>query len=158
VLNANDKLRKTAQAAIKAFPNVLPFEYEEEKTGEERVARLKRIAEIWSEAGRIENYRPRPAPDGKGMLIGLENPMASDPDVLAVAQHWVRMNEQLGLLAWISDSFEGLKVSSKLALNEAIARAKKVDRSDLYDAPHWTDDTMDLCQSVVAGVAAIVAR
>jgi hypothetical protein len=157
VLNPNEKLRNTAQAAIQAFPNALPFEYEEEKTSQERVAWLKRIAEIWSEAGRIENYRATPARDGTGTLIGLENPTASDPDVVATAHRSAQMNEKFGLLVWISDSFEGRNVSSKLALNEAIARAKKLDRSDLYDVPHGTDDTTDLDQSVVVGVAAIVA-
>jgi hypothetical protein len=122
------------------------------------VARLKRTAEIWAEAGKIENYRATPAQDGTGMLIGLENPTASDPDVVATAQRSARMNEQLGLLAWIYDSFESRKISSKLAVNEAVARPKKLDRSDLFDVPHGTNHTLDLDQSVVAGVAAIVAR
>ena len=155
VLNSDEKLRVKAQDAIQAFPQALPFEYEEEKSAEARVNSLARTAEIWSQAGKADNYKASPAPDGTGTLITLESPTASDPDVVATAQQSARMNDQLTLLNWICDSFEKGKVSERLPLAEALERARKIDRADLFKHAHGEDYTLDLDQSVVAGVAAI---
>jgi hypothetical protein len=157
VVTADDKLREAAHKAIQSFPDVLPFDYEEESGNDERVASLKRTAEIWCEVGKIENYRATSAPDGSGTVITVENPTAADPDVVEAAQRSARMNERFGVVMWVSDSLEKQIVSPKLPLNEAIERAKALDRRDLYAAPHNSMD-MNMDQSVVAGVAAVVAR
>jgi hypothetical protein len=158
VLSANLHLREAAQAAIQAFRGAPTFDYEEEKSDPERLAHLTRTAEIWSELGKHENYTATPAPDGSGTLIQLESPTASDPDVVEATQRSARMGEQFTLLSWISDSLEARQVSAKLPIENAITHAKALDRQDLYDTPHNTDSTLDFDQSVVAGVAAVIAR
>jgi hypothetical protein len=62
VLNSDETLGTAAQKAIQAFPDVLPFEYEEEKQDREHVASLARTAEIWSHIGDIETYSASRAP------------------------------------------------------------------------------------------------
>jgi hypothetical protein len=155
VLNSDESLRSAAQTAILAFPEALPFELEEEKQDGGRVADLRRTAEIWAEVGRIENYSATPAPDGRGTLIALENPRSSEPDIVATAQRSERMNEQMGLLNWIYDSFERRTVSEKRPLQQALDQAHRLDRDDLFTAAHGEDHTVDMDQSLVAGVAAI---
>jgi hypothetical protein len=155
VLNSDEKLRGKAQNAIQAFPRELPFEYEEEKSNAARVKSLGRTAEIWSQAGKADNYTASPSPDGKGTLIGLENPTASDPDVVATVERSAKLNAQLTLLNWIHDSFEKRNISDRLPLAEALERARKIDRARLFENSHGKDHTLDLDQSVVAGVAAI---
>src|SRR5258708_40236793 len=65
------------------------------------------------------------------------------------------MNEQYTLLNWILDSFEKGKISDRLQLPEALERARKIDRADLFTRAHGEDHQIDLDQSVVVGTAAI---
>jgi hypothetical protein len=99
VINANEALRTKAQNAIRAFPEALAFDVEEEKADVEHVVAKRRTAEIWSEWGKLENYRATPAPDGSGTYVQLENPHQTVPDVVAVTEHSARMNERLGTFA-----------------------------------------------------------
>jgi hypothetical protein len=73
VLNSDETLGTAAQKAIQAFPDVLPFEYEEEKQDREHVASLARTAEIWSHIGDIETYSASRAPGGSGIIIQHNN-------------------------------------------------------------------------------------
>ena len=157
VLNSDEQLRTAAQEAIQSFPDALPFEFEEEKQHGERVASLARTAEIWSHIGNIETYSASAAPEGSGIIIRHENPTASDPDVVAVAEHSARLNEQLRLLNWVMESFEQQNVSDRLSVTDALAYARKLDRSDLFTTAHGQVHAADRTQSAVAGVAAIVA-
>ena len=157
VLNSNEALGTAAQKAIQAFPDVLPFEYEEEKQDREHVASLARTAEIWSHIGDIETYSASPAPGGSGIIIRHDNPTASDPDVVAVAERSVRMNEHLRLLNWVMESFEQQKVSDRLSVSDALTYARQLDRKELFKTPHGQDHAVDHTQSAVAGVAAIAA-
>jgi hypothetical protein len=158
VIGGEEPLRDAAQAAIKAFPENLPLNFEEEANDPKHMADLRRTAEIWSEVGELEHYATRPAPDGSGVVIELQGPSAAAPDVVAVRARQARMNNQLELLLWTDRSLEGRAVSESLELAEAARRAKALDRGDLFDIPHdtATPDSMD--QGAVAGVAAIVLR
>jgi hypothetical protein len=128
VISADEQLRTEAQAAITAFPDTLAFEIEEEKTVTELVARKRRTAEIWSGWGKLENYRATPAPDGSGTYIQLENPNASRPDVVAVTESNVRLNDRLGLLHWATASFENQSISPTLTVEVAPFPAWKARR------------------------------
>jgi hypothetical protein len=155
VLNKDEKLRTAAQEAIRSFPDSLPFEVEEEKQHDGRVASLARTAEIWSHIGNIETYSTRPAPDGSGILIQHENPTASDPDVVEVTERSARLSEHLRLLNWVEESFKEQKVSDRLSMSDALASARKLDRTDLFKTAHGKDHEADRIQGAVAGVAAI---
>ena len=156
VINANEALRTKAQNTITAFPDTLAFDVEEEKAIPEHVADKRRTAEIWSEWGRLENYRATPAPDGSGTYIQLENPQQTAPDVVAVTERTARMNERLRLILWATKSFESQSIESGLTVQEAVDRAREVDRNDLFAEPHGQINDADLDRSAVAGVAAVV--
>ena len=156
VLSADEQLRTRAQAAITAFPSDLPFESEEEKADEARIAWLRRTAEIWSELGKPGNYHAVQAEDGSGLLIKMESPAASDPDVIAGAQRMARMNEQLTLLSWARMSLESGALSAELSLPDALLRAKATDRRDLFTEPHGGIDDASMARNAVAGISAAV--
>jgi hypothetical protein len=158
VLVDDERLREMAQAAIKAFPENLPFGSQEEANDHEQVAELRRTAEIWSETGKIENYAMTPAPDGSGVYIEMRSPKAADPDVVAVQERQARMHRQLTLLNWVTQSLEKKEVSDSLGVAKAIEYAKAIDRPDLFDIPHKTADPDGMDQSAVAGVAAVALR
>lgn len=155
VLVDDERLREMAQAVIKAFPENLPFGFQEEANDQEQVAELRRTAEIWSEFGKIENYAMTPAPDGSSVYIEMRSPKAADPDVVAVQERQSRMHRQLILLNWVTQSLEKKELSDSLGMIDVIEQAKAIDRPDLFDIPHETADPDGMDQSAVAGVAAV---
>ena len=119
VISANEALRTKAQNAITAYPDTLAFDVEEEKDDAEHVANKRRTAEIWSEWGKLENYRATPAPDGSGTYIQLENPQQTAPDVVAVTERSARMNERLGLLHWAKRSLESGSIETSITVQRS---------------------------------------
>ena len=154
VISSNEELRAKAQAKIAAFPSELAFDVEEERNATEHVANKRRTAEIWAEWGKLENYRATPAPDGAGTYIQLENPQSRAPDVIEVTENSARMNERLVLLQWASTSMDAGVASETLSTKSAIARARAIDRTDLFIEPHGqiVDALWD--RNAVAAVAA----
>ena len=136
VINANEELRTRAQNAITAFPDALAFDLEEEKGDAEHVAKKRRTAEIWSEWGKLENYRATPAPDGSGTYIQLESPQQTAPDVVAVAETGARMNDRLGLIHWAKERLEGKPEGTSITMDEAVSRARAIDGVDLFSEQH----------------------
>ena len=158
VISANEALRTKAQNRITAFPDTIAFDVEEEKTDARHVANKRRTAEIWSEWGKLENYRATPAPDGSGTYIQLENPQQTAPDVVAVTESSARMNDRLGLLHWAKKSLESGSIEGSITVQEAVDRARAIDRIDLFAEQHGQINDADLDRSAVAAVAAAVLR
>ena len=156
VLSPDDDLRKTGQACIQAFPEDLPFDFEEQRHDEEETGALRRTAEIWAEYGKKENYSAIPAEDGKGMYIQLNNPRATDPDMVAAAERHQTVSQRLEILNWVHDCFEQRRVSDKLPVSRALEGAKRLDTPDLFTEPHKNGGSIDQPQNVVSGVAAAV--
>jgi hypothetical protein len=156
VISGDDELRTKAQTAITAFPDNLAFDVEEEKAATQHVAKKRRTAEIWSEWGKLENYRATPAPDGSGTYIQLENPNATAPDVVAATENSVRLNSRLELLNWAHTSFESKAIASAMTVEAAVERARAVDRPDLFAEPHGEIIDALWDRDAVAGVAAVV--
>ena len=127
VLVDDERLREMAQAAIKAFPENLPFGFQEEANDQEQVAELRRTAEIWSEFGKIENYAMTPAPDGSSVYIEMRSPKAADPDVVAVQERQSRMHRQLTLINWVTQSLEKKELSDSLGMIDVLEQAKAID-------------------------------
>ena len=63
------ELGERASAAIVAFTEDLPFNYEEEREHADHISALRRTAEIWAEVGKRENYRATPIEDGSKVMI-----------------------------------------------------------------------------------------
>jgi hypothetical protein len=156
VLSSDDQLRKAAQAAIQAFPQALPFDFEEERRDEGRISALRRTAEIWAEYGRQENYAASRTEDGKGLYIQLNNPRATDPDMIAAARRHETMTERLKILNWVHDCFEHEHLSDKLPVSDALKCTQLLDAPDLFAEPHRGAASIDHPQNVVSGVAAAV--
>jgi hypothetical protein len=118
VIAAEEPLREAAQAAIKAFPENLPLNFEEEVNDPERMADLRRTAEIWSEVGELEHYATRPSSDGSGVVIELQGPSAAAPDVVAVRERQARMQNQLGCCCGPTDHSKAELYRSLLSLQK----------------------------------------
>lgn len=132
VVAADESLRNACRSALEAFPANLPFEFQSQQQSEAAAGWLRRTAEIWSEIGKRENYVATPAPDGSGTYIVLQNPRSGDPDVVESAQRAQESGERASLWIWADDSFKSRKVSDRLALSDALSRARKLDKPTLF--------------------------
>lgn len=157
VLRGGDIAAK-ASAAITAFTEDLPFDYEEERESTETVADHKRTAEIWAEVGKAENYQATPMEDGSGVLIQISNPKAQGPDIDAITQRNAQMIEHFTLLNWVHDCFEKNTLGERLSLEKAIENARLLDTSELFEEAHPHVSPGHQRQGAVAGVAAVALR
>ena len=158
VISANEALRTKAQNDIHGISGHDCVRCRGREGRREHVANKRRTAEIWSEWGKLENYRATPAPDGSGTYIQLENPQQTAPDVVAVTESSARMNDRLGLLHWAKKSLEGGSIETSITVQEAVDRARAIDRIDLFAEQHGQINDADLDRSAVAAVAAAVLR
>jgi hypothetical protein len=154
ILRGGD-LGARASAAITAFPDELPFDYEEEKQNAETVSELQRTAVIWAEIGKRENYRARPVEDKSGVLIEMDNPKAKGPDIDALNQRQAEMVEHHGLLHWVEQFFEKNLVAEEPTLSQAIDNARRIDSPSLFEERPSHLSPAYRRQGAVAGVAAV---
>jgi hypothetical protein len=156
VLNSDEELRIIAQNAIQSFPDLLPFEFEEERQDEIHIKYLLQRAEIWAECGKNENYSKTLVDDGSAIQIELKNPKLEEPNMLKMSQNAALYLERLRILNWVHDCFEHNCLSEAIPLSEAIEIVKSFDTGDLFFKPHTIRDFEEQRPSAVAGVAAVV--
>lgn len=143
-------------AAIRSFPDDLPFDYYEQISDTSETARLQRTAEIWAESGKQENYRAKISEDGSKLAIHLDNPRAQDPDIDAINREHAEFVERIKLLNWIDKFFESRSIDTSLSVKGAIERAQELDCEKLFaDAQSHTSAEFQ-SQGAVAGIAAVV--
>ena len=155
-LNEDEEIRRLTRKALERFPDNLPFGYEEEKADEARVKELLTTAEIWAEAGKPENYMSKPYPeDESAVLIELQNPKLSNPEIQAALVRHSNKTRELSLWNWVNKTFDNKTLCNDLSLTDAIEYAKQFDHPDLFSSRVSSADS-DLLLGAVAGVAATV--
>lgn len=140
--------------AVLRFESDLPFDFEEERSDTGFVASLTRNAQIWAEFGREENFRASQSPDGKGVIITVDNPKAVGPDIDAINARTSAIAKTAPLQTWTYDYFEHGRVPESLTLAQAVEAAKKMDSPDLFEVGYPNVDPMHAQQGCVGGVAA----
>lgn len=157
VLSADEPLAEAVRGAIQAFEENPPVDFQEQLEDPGSLADAKRTAQIWSKVGDPATYEMTQTPDGTGIQIAHANPHQKDPDVVAVVERTHAMGEAAGLMLWAKDCFDTNGISSRMGLNQAVARAQRLVRPDLFDKLQDVG-TGAMTQSGVAGVAAAVLR
>lgn len=150
------ELGAQASEAIQGYSKSLPFDFAEQRNDPKVCAELARTAEIWSEFGKLENYRAKLNSDESKVVIHHENPKATGADIEALqAQHDER-ERYLKPLNWAYSYFDNGKLKDSLTLEAAAAAAKELDFEGLFSTGYEYTDLAHLRQSAVAAVAAIL--
>lgn len=148
------ELRDEFSAAVAAFAENPPFEFEEEKQDPETVERLKRDAKHRAAAGDPANYTAQPVE--QGIEVRFVNPHAEEPEAqAAVAQHDA-MSRWLRLASWARAKLEGDGDASSLTIDQAVAEAQALDEEDLFRRVVATGDLTEVRRAGVVGAAAAV--
>lgn len=145
-----------ASAAIQRFSKDLPFDYAQQRENSNIKNELLRTAEIWGEVGKRENYRAQVSEDKSKVLISIENPKATGPDIEAMQARQKEMGRHLFLLNWAYSYFKEGALKDSPTIEEAVNAAKALDVEDLFQTGYPTVELSHQRQAAVSGVAAIV--
>lgn len=127
VLSGDQQLRAACRDALDRFPEHLEFEYAEEVEDKDRVAEMRRTAELWLEYGRTENYATMPVPDRDDVIaVEVRNPHLSDPDIQEIQQRHTEHSHEMGLWLWVDKCFGSGQWAPGFSPEEAVARANTV--------------------------------
>jgi len=134
----SDRVRET----ILNFKNNLPYQYEEHRDIPEAKADLTAQALKFAELAETENYQSYRTEEGSDQIAIVHvSPSATEPENVAKAEEASKYLTQTGLWMWASKSFEENTLSETYTVENAIALAKEVDASDLYQ--YSKDDNED---------------
>lgn len=153
-LSSDENIREQFRTALEAFPEDLPFEFEEERSDAGIAAGLREKAERWSGLGDSVNYRRRK--DEEQAYIQYEPPGGTTPAQekrLADATTYLYKQAVLG---WATRYLETGIPREGMTLAGAIAFARDKDTPKLFR--QRLDVGSHTAQSVVSVVAACVTR
>jgi hypothetical protein len=157
VLGADTPLAESVQAAIQAFKDNPPVDFQEQLDDPAQLADARRTGEIWSRRGDPANYEVKQTAAGDAVVIAHTNPHQNDPDVIEITERSRAMNDAAGLQLWANDCFKQNGVSDRMSLDEAVAVARRMDQPGLFEQAQEIG-LGSMTRSGVAGVAAAALR
>lgn len=156
---AAEHISDRARDAILNFKNNLPYQYEEQRDSPNERERLTAEAIEYAELADVKNYRAfRAEEDSTQISIVHVSPSAGKPENVARVEEASRCLMQASLWTWASKSFEEKSLSDTYTIKGAVALAKEVDSSDLFEhsADENEEDLLGMRRGAVAATAAIV--
>ncbi|MEK7917657.1 ATP-binding protein [Burkholderia contaminans] len=156
VFGGSDDLQRSVLAHVSAFPQRLPFEYEEEKHDASRVSELTEKMAVFAERGDIENWRVQQMRDGDGYVIWCDPPSIHTESFKAQSDDHTRLNEYLALGLWANDALEKGVVDAKIAIADAWQRAQAIDDDNAFAPTNYFHHEQRA--AAIAGVAFVLAR
>lgn len=156
VLSADAELAKKTREAIAAFPENLPFEYEEQRDIERVREPLLRDAKFEAEFAKPENYRILKGESSDEQVVILENPEAQTPEARERSERSAEHLRIQSVWFWANNSFERKEISQDIDPGQAIEFVKRRDDANLFDGSRSIEAEMR--RAAVAGVAAVVLK
>lgn len=134
VVHHDEQLRGAAQAAICAFPQNIPFRFEEQKQDAQFIAGRQHTAAIWAEIGHGNNYSLEPTTDKHRFQLKFDNPKLKEaPAVVQLREHEDR-SSRLGLLMWANQCIETQQLAPSYTIAAALQQAIAMDVPGIIDA------------------------
>ncbi|HWX65422.1 MAG TPA: hypothetical protein VNZ27_03240 [Rhodanobacter sp.] len=156
IFAGDDDLQQRVLAGVFAFPQHLPFEYEEEKKNGNRVAELTEKMTVFAERGVLDNWQVQQARDGDGYLIWCDAPSTHTERFKEQSEDQARLSEYFALGLWANEALEKGVVDPKITLSEAWQRVQVIDKDNAFDL---TEDFHEQQRAAaIAGVAFVLAR
>jgi hypothetical protein len=151
-----ERFAQRTRAAILAFKNNLPYEYEEQCNVQPVREYLSKQALEYAELADPENYRAyRSGKDTDQIAIAHVSPTASAPEQVAKAEEAELRLQEGNLWAWASKAFETGALGDGFIVTDAIALAKKIDSETLFAPAAREDEEIGMQRGAVSSVAAI---
>ena len=157
-LNADKTSAERVRAAIRAFVNDLPFEYEEERHNQGILAYYEEKARAYAALGYLEHYRVVEVPGRPDQrAITFKNPVAEEPEAKRQLQESVEFLNAFHLVGWAERSFKQDGLGEELKPKDVLAAARDLDGPDLFLAEDGDTDASIKRGAVAAVASALVA-
>jgi len=156
-LHEDDRFRKKFKVALAAFPDQLPYMFEEEHANEGRRQSLLETARIWAGWGNAENYRASDLPaDPEKKIIEYQAPQPL-PDAV---QDRLTTNtlsiQDYTVMAWATKSLEAGALEPNIDFAAALDHVQSRETPDLFDV--IGEPGLGAHQSAISSTAALVVR
>lgn len=159
VLTDDKALRRKYVRALRRFPKLLPFVFEEEKAHPEHIAELRERMTFFAEQGDPRNVKVAPTPGRTHFQVWIEPPSLQKPKYQAQQQEHAELNEYSGLALWSWKSLEDGKLHEQLSVEQAMVKGRAFDAEGLFDAVHGPERLLESQRATaVAGAAFVAAR
>ncbi len=156
IFAGDDELQKRVLTGISAFPQHLPFEYEEEKENSNRVTELTEKMAVFAERGVLDNWKVQQTSDGDGYVIWCDAPSTHTERFKEQSEDHARLSEYFALGMWANEALEKGVVDPKITLSDAWHRVQDIDKDSAFEL---TEDFHEQQRAVaIAGVAFVLAR
>ena len=152
VLSDDTAMRDACRAALDKFPSRLEFAYQEEAQNTERVASLRRTAELWSELGHVEKYKAEPIPGCDNMVQITTSSLRHEASELEAVRQ--RHEQAIQLWSWVEKCFRSHRWVPDFSVDEAVERAKDLADAAADGRSMWLMPGSWLIEGAIAGTAA----
>jgi hypothetical protein len=155
VLSNVEDLGAKLKAGLEAFPQNLPYSYEQEKSNEAYAATLLETAQIWAKEGDAANYKIEAALDQPEMVVvRFQNPEPVPEALERQRQAGANTLRDYTVVSWVNRSLEHLAPDPRSKLETVLKFARSRDCADLLIAEDRSGKATQACVAA-AGAAAI---
>jgi len=152
VLSNVEDLRTKLKAHLDAFPQNLPYNYEEERSNEPYSAGLLETAKIWAKEGNAANYRIEGAPDQPEMaVVNFQDPEPVPEGLERRRQASANALGDFNVVGWVNASLEHRAPDPRWKLETVLKFARSRDSGNLLLA---VDKSGAATQACVASASA----
>jgi len=155
VLSNVESLRAQLKAGLAAFPQNLPYNYEEERSNKPYSKSLLETAKIWAKEGDAANYRIEAAPDQPEMaVVSFQDPEPVPEALEHKRQASANSLGDFNVVSWVNASLEHRAPDPRWKLEAVLKFARSRDSADLLIAEDGSGKATQACVAG-AGAAAI---
>jgi hypothetical protein len=156
-LHKDERLRERFKLALEAFPDQLPYFFEEERDSEGHMQSLRETAQIWAGWGNAEHYRASDLPEHPGRkIIEYQAPEPLTDTVKERLATNTRNLQDYSVMTWAMKSLAAGALEPSIDLTAALDHVRSRETPGLFDAIAKSE--LLARQSAISATAALVAR
>jgi len=151
---AGPEFSERTKAAVLAFKDDLPFEYEEEFENANAQEALATEAAEYAELVERDNYTAYQTEEDGQVAIVHSSPSANTKASLAKKREADRYLNTVGIHFWAEKSLQAGEIHDQMSIEQAVQFAREIDSKDLFSAAPNNNDNGNR-SGAVAGAASV---
>ena len=158
VFSPDEELRERYAAAVRSFPDHLPFSYDEERTDARHVEATRERMRLFAEQADPGNWKASPTPDGEQTQIWNEPPLLKTQKYVEQQQHHEQLGEYSTVAMWARKTLEEDRLDQRMSVANGVAKVSAWNKPELFDARPLNELNEKQRAAAVAGAAFVAAR
>jgi hypothetical protein len=154
-LTAAAGLRQRFKEVLARFPDVLPYEVEEQLSNSGATASMKELAQQWAGLGDVDNYRKHQTETDE-ILISYQPPNPLTPAQEKRLEESTSSLQEYSVIGWATKSLQANALVDGMSLADAVAFARARDKGTIL--AERNDAAEHSAQTIISAVAAVVIR